>query len=149
MAPLSNAEKCRRYRERHANDYRKADALRKKHRVELMKTKDPSANELRLKIQREKKPEYQKKVRALKSKEIQSLPESSSFSNKAIKCQSLKKAVDTLHRSHNKRIEMVQSLSKKFNLPIVLNNKSPGHPCSNLRVKMKLNGCVNLLRDPT
>ena len=113
-----------------------------------MKTKDPSANELRLKIQREKKPEYRKKVRALKSKEIQLLPESS-FSNKAIKCRSLKKAVDTLHRSHNKQIEIVQSLSKKSNLPIVLNNKSPGHPSNNLRVKTKLNGCVNLLRDPT
>ena len=49
-----------------------------------MKTKDPSANELRLKIQREKKPEYRKKVRALKSKEIQLLPESS-FSNKSHK----------------------------------------------------------------
>ena len=113
-----------------------------------MKVKDPSANELRLKIQREKKREYRKKVSGLKSKEIQSLPESSSFSNKTIKCRSLKKAVDALPRSPNKRIEIVQSLSKKFNLRIVLNNKNPGHP-SNDPSEDKLNGCVKLLRDPT
>ena len=97
-----------------------------------MKVKDPSANELRLKIQREKKREYRKKVSGLKSKEIQSLPESSSFSNKTIKCRSLKKAVDALPRSPNKRIEIVQSLSKKFNLRIVLNNKIPGRPSNDL-----------------
>ena len=100
--------------ERHIHDYRKADALRKKHRVALMKAKDPSANELRLKIQREKKREYRKKVSPLKSKEIQSLPESYSFSAKAMKCRNLKKAVDALPRSSNKRIEIVQSLSKKI-----------------------------------
>ena len=131
MAPLSNAEKCRRYRERHIHDYRKADALRKKRRVALLKAKDPSANELRLKIQREKKREYRKKVSALKSKEIQSPPESYSFSTKAIKCRSLKKAVDALPRSSNKWIEIVQSLSKKFNLRIVL-NKSPWRPSNDL-----------------
>ena len=29
MAPLSNVEKCRRYREKHREEYRKANALRK------------------------------------------------------------------------------------------------------------------------
>ena len=29
MAPLSNAEKCRRYRKKHIEEYRKADTLRK------------------------------------------------------------------------------------------------------------------------
>ena len=81
MAPLSNSDKCRRYRERHIHDYRRADALRKKRKVALMKLM-------------KKEREYGKKVSALKSKEIQSPPESSSFSNKAIKCRSLKKAVD-------------------------------------------------------
>ena len=55
MAPLSNAEKCRRYREKYREVYSKADALRKKQKIALMKVKDPKANELRLKLQREKK----------------------------------------------------------------------------------------------
>ena len=100
--------------ERHIHDYRKADALRKKHRVALMKAKDPSANELRLKIQREKKREYRKKVSALKSKEIQSPPESSCFSNKAIKCRSLKKAVDALPRSTNKQMRLCRVFPKNL-----------------------------------
>ena len=45
-------------REKDIHDYRKADALRKKHRVALMKAKGPFANELRLKIPQEKKREY-------------------------------------------------------------------------------------------
>ena len=44
MAPISNAEKCRRYREKHKDEYRKADALRKKHKIAMMKVKDPKAN---------------------------------------------------------------------------------------------------------
>ena len=63
MAPISNAEKCRRYREKHRDKYRKADALRKKHKIAMMKVKDPKANEFRLKLQPEKKREYRKKVK--------------------------------------------------------------------------------------
>ena len=55
MAPITNAEKCRRYRQRHGDKYRKADALRKKHNRVTMKINDPVANEFRLKVQREKK----------------------------------------------------------------------------------------------
>ena len=55
MAPLSNAEKCRRYRMKNAETYRKADALRKREYRKVLKAKYPLANENRLKIQREKK----------------------------------------------------------------------------------------------
>ena len=51
MTPLSmqkNWEKQRR-------EYRKANALRKKHKIVLMKVKDLKANEPHLKLQREKK----------------------------------------------------------------------------------------------
>ena len=55
MAPLSNAEKCRCYRMKNAETYRKADALRKREYRKVLKAKNPLANENRLKIQRERK----------------------------------------------------------------------------------------------
>ena len=55
MAPISNAEKCRPYREKHRDEYRKADALRKKSKIAMMKVKDPKANEFRLKLTGEEK----------------------------------------------------------------------------------------------
>ena len=66
MAPLSNAEKCRRYWENDREQCCKADALRKKHNIVLMKVKAPEANELRLKLQREKKRANRKRMNQLK-----------------------------------------------------------------------------------
>ena len=129
MAPISNAEKCRRYREKHRDEYRKADALRKKHKIAMMKVKDPKANEFRLKLQREKKREYRKKVNEAKENQTPPSSAESSFSNKSVKCRSLKKSVDALPKSPNKRHEIVQSLSQKFNLRIKLtSNKKQGRP---------------------
>ena len=135
MAPITNAKKCRRYRQRHGDKYRKADALRKKHNRVTMKINDPIANEFRLKVQREKKREYRKRV-SLETLQNQSLNSSglstSSFSNKAVKGRSLKKACDAFHKSPRKRLETVQSLSKKFNLSINLATKKPGRPVNKL-----------------
>ena len=77
MAPISNAEKCRRYREKYRDKYRKADALRKKHQRVVVK-KDPVANEILLKTQREKK-EYRERILKEKSQTNESF-ESSSLS---------------------------------------------------------------------
>ena len=129
MAPISNAEKCRRYREKHRDKYRKADALRKKHKIAMMKVKDPKANEFRLKLQPEKKREYRKKVNEAKENQTPPSSAESYFSNKSVKCRSLKKAVVALPKSPNKRHEIVQSLSQKFSLRIKLtSNKKQGRP---------------------
>ena len=61
MAPLSNAEKCRCYRMKNAETYRKADALRKREYRKVLKAKSLLANENRLKIQREKKKIHREK----------------------------------------------------------------------------------------
>ena len=113
MAPITNAEKCRRYRQRRGQKYRKVDALRKKHNRITMKINDPVANEFRLKVKIEKKREYRKRV-SLEISQNQSLNSSSSstssFSNKAVKGRSLKKACDALLKSPRKRSEIVQNL---------------------------------------
>ena len=77
MAPITNAKKCRRYRQRHRDKYRKADGLRKKHNRVTMKINDPVANAFRLKVLREKKTEYRKRV-SLEISQNQSLNSSSS-----------------------------------------------------------------------
>ena len=100
-----------------------------------MKINDPVANEFRLKVQRERKREYRKRV-SLEISQNQSLNSSSSstssFSNKAVKGRSLKKACDALPKSPRKRSKIVQSLSKKFNLRINLAMKTPGRPVNEL-----------------
>ena len=63
MAPLSNAEKCRRYRMKNTETYRKANTLKKREYRKVLKAKNPLANENRLKIQREKKIIYREKSR--------------------------------------------------------------------------------------
>ena len=127
MAPLSNAEKCRRYQEKHREEYCKTDALRKKHKIALMKVKDLKANELRLKLQREKKRAYRKRMNESKENQISNSAEFS-FSNKSVKCRSLTKVLNALLKSPNKRNEIAQSLSQKFNLRIALNSKKLGRP---------------------
>ena len=113
MAPISNAEKCRRYREKYRDKYRKADALRKKHQRVVVK-KDPIANEIRLKTQREKKKEYRERILQEKSQTNESFESSTlySFSNKAVKGRILKRACDALPKNPQQRSEIVQSLSK-------------------------------------
>ena len=132
MAPISNAEKCRRYREKYRDKYRKADALRKKHQRVVVK-KDPVANEIRLKTQREKK-EYRERILKEKSQTNESFESSSlsSFSNKAVKGRSLKRACDALPKNPQQRSEIVQSLSKKFDLRINLSTKKLGRPGNKL-----------------
>ena len=78
-------------------------------------------------MQREKKREYRKKVNEAKENQIPPSSAESSFSNKA---------VDALLKSPNKRHEIVQSLSQKFNLRIKLTlNKKQGRPENELSPK--------------
>ena len=133
MAPISNAEKCRRYCEKHKVKYQKVDALRKKHQRVVMK-KDPYINEIRLKIQREKKREYRERILKEKSQTNESFKSlaSSSFSNNAVKGRSLKRACDALPKNPQQRSEIVQTLKKKFDLRINLSTKKPGRPGNEL-----------------
>ena len=129
MAPITKTKKCRRYRQRHGDKYRKGDALRKKYNRVTMKINDPVANEFRLKVQREKKREYRKMV-SLEISQNQSLNSSSSstssFSNKAVKGRSLKKACDAL-KSPRKRSEIVQTSIQKSICVLTLLRKSLGN----------------------
>ena len=56
----------------------------------------------------------------------------SSFSNKAVKGRSLTRACDALPKNPQQRSEIVQSLSKKFDLRINLSTKKKGRPGNEL-----------------
>ena len=127
MAPITNAKKCRRYRQRHGDKYHKADTLRKKHSRVTMKINHPVANEFRLKVQREKKREYRKSV-SLEISQNHSLNSSSSstssFSNKAVKGRSLKKAFDALPESPRNGRKSLKAYQKNSICVLTLLRKS-------------------------
>ena len=125
MTQLSNAEKCRRYRIKNAETYRKVDALRKREYRKALKAKNPLANENRLKIQREKKRIYHEKSRKQNKKNPTS---SSSFTCASTRKSSLKKVVKALPKSPNKRIQIVKSSARKFDLGIKLDHKKLCRP---------------------
>ena len=104
MAPLSNAEKCRRYPMRNSEAYRKADALRKRECRKVLKAKNPLANENRLKIQREKETIYREKSR----KQNKENPTSSlSFTFVSTRKRSLKKVVKALPKSPKSELKLL------------------------------------------
>jgi len=61
MAPLSAAERAKRYREKNKNRVQEMDALRKRHMRTTMKVTSPNENKERLLRQRLYKQEYRKK----------------------------------------------------------------------------------------
>ena len=128
MAPLSGAERAKRFREKNKERVREEDALRKRHARNTMKVTDPSKNRERLLKQRLYKMEYRKRVKdgdqtqnQVQIESTESLTESSL--NRATLMRSLRKAEKSLPKSPRKQKAVVQGLAKKFNLRIVQTEK--------------------------
>ena len=64
MAPLSQAERAKRYREKNKEKVCERDALRKKLKRIVMKVNDPEKNQARLLKERLYKQEYRKRIRS-------------------------------------------------------------------------------------
>ena len=94
-----------------------------------MKIKDPKVNGLRLKLHREKKKAYRKRVNESKENQTRILP-SPHFPTSQWSAGDL--VMNALPKTPNKRNKIVQSLSQKFNLWTVLNSKKPGRPENDL-----------------
>ena len=126
MAPVSVAERCKKYRQLHQKEYREKDALRKTHQRMIMKITNPVANEERLRIQRLKKQEYRQRIKAAKQDVATPVqePGPSAFSQHHIKSRSLQKVEKSLPKSPRKRSEIVGALVDKFQLRIKLTGKS-------------------------
>ena len=119
---LSNAEKCKRYREKNKEKYRREDATNKKYNRMVMARENPAANQRRLKEQAKKKQLYRQKKKMEKELEATSLLDetpvpststpvpSSSFSHKS-SARCLKRAAEALPRSPRKKREVVETLA--------------------------------------
>ena len=136
MAPLSGAERARRFREKNQNRIREEDALRKRHMRLSMKIKDPAKNEERLRKKREYKRNYRQKMKAAAAlSESQQNTTSSStststavegFSQRSIYMRSLRKGEKALPKSPRKQKAVVTSLAKKFALKIAPQQNNRG-----------------------
>ena len=130
MAPLSQAERAKRYREKNKEKVRERDALRKKLKRIVMKVNDPEKNRARLVKERLYKQEYRKRIRS--NIDEQPSPTSNStvegFSQRSSYMKSLKKAKRSLPKSPRRRNAVVSSLAKKFQLQILPQQNNRGRP---------------------
>ena len=130
MAPLSQAERAKRYREKNKEKVRERDALRKKLKRIVMKVNDPEKNQARLLKERLYKQEYRKRLRS--NIDEQPSPTSNSteegFSQRSSYMRSLKKAERSLPKNPRRRNAVVSSLAKKFQLRILPQQNNRGRP---------------------
>ena len=132
---LSNAERCRRYRSKHAEKYKKDDALRKRHERATAQL-NSEKNSDRLFIQAMKKQIYRSKLKQRKAEAeatassetnltekdggnmsrdtTESDMPTSAFKHKSTKCRSLRKAQESLPKSPSKRTEVVKEIAKTY-----------------------------------
>ena len=133
MAPLSSAERCKRWLEKNKAKVLAKDVLRKRYRRVQMKHLDPPKNEARLLKERLYKREYRKKMKELVSQSTETLTSESEsttegFSQRSSKLRSIKKGEKALPKSPRKRNAMMTSLAKKFQLRIVPQSENRGRP---------------------
>ena len=122
-----NKDYCKRYRMNHLNEYRSNDANRKRHQRLLNKTTNPllheelkKKNRERMRCSRDEKRTQQKEEsRAAAAPE----QEASAFSTKQSRCRSMRRAEDGLPKSPNKKMEVIGSLAKKYQIRIAFATK--------------------------
>ena len=140
--PLTEAERVKRYREKHREKVCERYNLRKKQQRELLKALNPEANKKRLENQRIAKAIYRhKKIMEAKENAIvhsepshsQSASSSSTFSHPSTKARCLRKVASALPKSHGKKVKIVKSLDEQFKLKIKYDNQPKvGRPKNNL-----------------
>ena len=109
MAPLSSAERCKRWREKNKAKVLAKDALRKRYRRVQMKHLDPEKNESRLLKERLYKQEYRKIMKELASQSTETLTSQSEsttegFSQRSSKLRSIKKVEKALPKIPRKKM---------------------------------------------
>ena len=123
MGKTTNAERCKKYREKNKEKYQKNDRLRKKNARVTLKVTNTSAYENLKLAERLKKRQYhlkkkQEKAVSNESSSNPALVNSSSFKYKCTRNRVLNRVKKALPGSPSKRNEVIQSMTKKFNLRI-------------------------------
>ena len=129
MAPLSAAERAKRYRLKNKQRVREMEALRKRHMRVTMKVTNPNNNQERLLKQRLYKQEYRKKKAISITDNSPSTSSSTEtpvdFAHRSTKIRSIKKVEKALPKSPTKQKAVVRSLAQKFQLKILPLNEPP------------------------
>ena len=115
----TNAERCKRYREKHSEEYRNQDALRKKRSRLILKSNNAVHEEYKRK-ERERKRTAKLRKNALNN---QPLKPSTSFSSAAVKSRSVKKVEKSLPKSPRKKWKVITKLVSKFRVRVKCGEK--------------------------
>ena len=114
MAPLSQAERAKRYREKNKEKVGERDALRQKLKRIVMKVNDPEKNQARLLKERLCEQEYRKRI--VSNIDEQPPPTSNSteegFSQRSFYMRSLKKPKDHFQKAPEKSSSYEYCLNK-------------------------------------
>ena len=105
-----NAERCKRYQEKHSEEYRNQDALRKKRLTLILKSNNAAHEEYKRK-EKERKRTAKLRKNALNN---QPLEPSTSFSSAAVKSRSNKKVEKSLPKGPLKKREVITKLTSKL-----------------------------------
>ena len=124
----TNADRCKRYREKNKEEYKINDALRKKRARLILKTQDKEKHE-----QLKKKDRERKQLAKITSKiQVTATPDQAAstssphtpFSNSAIKSRTIKRVEKSLPQSPRRKSEVIKSLVSKFNVKIQFGQKT-------------------------
>ena len=124
-----NADYCRAYQKKKAEEYRRKDRARKQFQRDYRKyVSNPAKYEELKRRDRERKAAKKGSELATYSKETLSSPPSYSFKHYATKARSLNKVENALPNSPPKKAEIVTSLASKFNLRKAAPRNKSGQP---------------------
>ena len=136
-----NADYCRAYQKKKAEEYHRKDRERKQFQRDYRKyVSDPAKYEEFKRRDRERKAAKKASELATYSQETLSSPPLSSFKLYATKVRSLKKVENALPNSPRKKAEIVTSLASKFNLRIAATRNKSGRPKQTLTEEQVENG---------
>ena len=120
----TNAERCKRYREKYKEEYKISDALRKKHARLVLKMQNKAKHEEQKKKDRERKrlAKLRSKIQVNQAAASEQAASTSSpnplFSSSSIKSRTVKRVEKFLPQSSRRKSEVIKSLASKFNVKV-------------------------------
>lgn len=124
-ANTTNADRCKRYREKNKESYKIKDALRKKRARLLLKTDKVKYEEQKKKDRERKELTKLRKKVGIDNNSDHLTPDTCqpSFSNSAIKSRTIKRVEKVLPRSPRRKSEVIKTFASKFNVKVKLGEK--------------------------
>ena len=138
---MSNAEICKKYRSKKAQQKKENDAIRKKLWRQNLKSDPAKYEQYRLservrKWQKKTNGETEENVETTPTRPISNEP-CSSFSSKQILNRSISRADNNLPKSPNKKAEVIGKLVERYQVKLQFKKKNSGRPRKELNEEEK------------